>query len=244
MVRQFAAEEDVIVPDDIEPVSYEDVLNVRFKLVNAADWYAYDADYGVWVDKSDDNAFMRELVAAGEDIAVVGIVTPSPDAKATMLQPGLNYPASLVTHVIDQAAATQIVQDQLADPSVNVLTGKPFGEEDDEESAFNMDSLFTINSEALQAAFKIDQRKLSVDMSNTLNLQGVAANLPPAPEPDMAALTGSLDLELSDEQITGLVTNVMGAFQAYLKTLPPEEQAAAMTDFGGAFAKFLKSPAG
>ena len=244
MVRQFAAEEDVIVPDDIEPVSYEDVLNVRFKLVNAADWYTYDADYGVWVDKSDDNAFMRELVAAGEDIAVVGIVTPSPDAKATMLQPGLNYPASLVTHVIDQAAATQIVQDQLADPSVNVLTGKPFGEEDDEESAFNMDSLFTINSEALQAAFKIDQRKLSVDMSNTLNLQGVAANLPPAPEPDMAALTGSLDLELSDEQVSGLVTNVMGAFQTYLKTLPPEEQAAAMTDFGGAFAKFLKSPAG
>ena len=244
MVRQFAAEEDVIVPDDIEPVSYEDVLNVRFKLVNAADWYSYDADYGVWVDKSDDNAFMRELVAAGEDIAVVGIVTPSPDAKATMLQPGLNYPASLVTHVIDQAAASQIVQDQLADPSVNVLTGKPFGEEDDEESAFDMDSLFTINSEALQAAFKIDQRKLSVDMSNTLNLQGVAANLPPAPEPDMAALTGSLDLELSDEQVSGLVTNVMGAFQAYLKTLPPEEQAAAMTDFGGAFAKFLKSPAG
>ena len=244
MVRQFAAEEDVVIPDDIEPVSYEDVLNVRFKLVNAADWYSYDADYGVWVDKSDDNVFMRELVAAGEDIAVVGIVTPSPDAKATMLQPGLNYPASLVTHVIDQAAASQIVQDQLADPSVNVLTGKPFGEEDDEESAFDMDSLFTINSEALQAAFKIDQRKLSVDMSNTLNLQGVAANLPPAPEPDMAALTGSLDLELSDEQISGLVTNVMGAFQAYLKTLPPEEQAAAMTDFGGAFAKFLKSPAG
>ena len=244
MVRQFAAEEDVVIPDDIEPVSYEDVLNVRFKLVNAADWYSYDADYGVWVDKSDDNVFMRELVAAGEDIAVVGIVTPSPDAKATMLQPGLNYPASLVTHVIDQAAASQIVQDQLADPSVNVLTGKPFGEEDDEESAFDMDSLFTINSEALQAAFKIDQRKLSVDMSNTLNLQGVAANLPPAPEPDMAALTGSLDLELSDEQVSGLVTNVMGAFQAYLKTLPPEEQAAAMTDFGGAFAKFLKSPAG
>ena len=243
MVRQFAAEEDVVIPDDIEPVSYEDVLNVRFKLVNAADWYSYDADYGVWVDKSDDNVFMRELVAAGEDIAVVGIVTPSPDAKATMLQPGLNYPASLVTHVIDQAAASQIVQDQLADPSVNVLTGKPFGEDDD-ESEFDMDSLFTINSEALQAAFKIDQRKLSVDMSNTLNLQGVAANLPPAPEPDMAALTGSLDLELSDEQISGLVTNVMGAFQAYLKTLPPEEQAAAMTDFGGAFAKFLKSPAG
>ena len=243
MVRQFAAEEDVIVPDEIGPVSYEDVLNVRFKLVNAADWYTYDADYGVWVDKSDDNAFMRELVAAGEDIAVVGIVTPSPEAKATMLQPGLNYPASLVSHVIDRAAGSQIVQDQLADPSVNVFTGKPFGEEDDEDE-FDMDSLFTINTEALQAAFKIDRRKLSVDMSNTLDLQGVAASLPAAPEPDMAALTGSLDLELSDEQISGLVTNVMGAFQAYLKTLPPEEQAAAMADFSGAFSKFLQSPAG
>ena len=244
MVRQFAAEEDVAVPTDIQPVSYEDILNVRFKLVNAADWYSYDADYGVWVDKSDDNAFMRDLVAAGEDVAIVGIATPSPDAKATMLNPGLNYPASLTGHVIDQAAATQIVQDQLADPSVNVLTGKPFGEEDDDEAAFDMDSLFTINTEALQQAFKIDRNKLSVDMYNTLNLQGVASSLPPAPEPDMAALTGSLDLELSNDQINGLVTNVMGAFQAYLKGLPPEEQMAAAADFGAAFSKFLQSPEG
>ncbi len=244
MVRQFAAEEEVAIPGDIRPVSYEDVLGVRFKLVNAADWYAYDADCGVWVDKSDDNAFMRDLVAAGEDLAVVGIVTPSPDAKATMLNPGLNYPASLVDRVIERAEASQIVQDQLADPTVNVFTGKPFGEEEDDADSFDMDSLFTINSEALQAAFKIDQRKLSVDMSNTLDLQSVAASLPPAPEPDMGALVGSLDLELSDEQISGVVTGVMGAFQAYLKGLPPEEQAAAMADFSGAFSKFLQSPAG
>ena len=92
--------------------------------------------------------------------------------------------------MIDRAAGSQIVQDQLADPSVNVFTGKPFGEEDDEDE-FDMDSLFTINTEALQAAFKIDRRKLSVDMSNTLDLQGVAASLPAAPEPDMRSPTRS-----------------------------------------------------
>ena len=120
----------------------------------------------------------------GEDVKIVGIVQPRDDASATMLSSGINYPATLTDYVIDEAANSQIVKDQLADPSINVFTGKPFGEEDEDEDSFNMDSLFTINGDALQAAFTIDQSKLTSGMSGlSLDLSGLSARPSPSTRP-------------------------------------------------------------
>lgn len=46
-----------------------------------------------------------------------------------MLSSGIAYPASLTRHVMDTAAQSRLVQDQLADPQTNVLNGEPFGTE-------------------------------------------------------------------------------------------------------------------
>lgn len=65
----------------------------------------------------------------------------------------------MVNHIIDKAADSQIVKDQLADSATNVFTGKSFVEEADAEaSSFDMSSLFTIDGNKLQAAFQIDPR--------------------------------------------------------------------------------------
>ena len=226
MVEQFAAEEDVETPDDIHPYSYDDILSVTFKLVNAADFYQYDEEFGVWKDKSDDKDFVRSLVEDGEDLHVVGVVQPREDASATMLSAGLYYPSSLTRHVIDEAAASQIVKDQLAKPDINVFTGKPFGEEEDGESTFGMESLFTIDGDAIQAAFTIDESKLAVDMSSALNLQGSLQNMPEAPEPNMDEIAGSLDIDIPEDKVADLMGGVMQQYMAYLQdyatTTPPK----------------------
>ena len=213
-------------PDDIHPYSYDDILSVTFKLVNAADFYQYDEEFGVWKDKSDDKDFVRSLVEDGEDLHVVGVVQPREDASATMLSAGLYYPSSLTRHVIDEAAASQIVKDQLAKPDINVFTGKPFGEEEDDESAFNMDSLFTIDGDAIQAAFTIDESKLAVDMSSALNLQGSLQNMPEAPEPNMDEIAGSLDIDIPEDKVADLMGGIMQQYMAYLQdyatTTPPK----------------------
>ena len=216
MVEQFAAEEDVETPDDIHPYSYDDILSVTFKLVNAADFYQHDEEFGVWKDKSDDKDFVRSLVEDGEDLHVVGVVQPREDASATMLSAGLYYPSSLTRHVIDEAAASQIVKDQLAKPDINVFTGKPFGEEEDGESAFDMESLFTIDGDAIQAAFTIDESKLAVDMSSALNLQGSLQNMPEAPEPNMDEIAGSLDIDIPEDKVADL----MGEHHAAVHGVP------------------------
>ena len=217
MVKKFAAEEEVVPPTDIEQPSYEDILNVTFKLVYATDYYVHDDEFNVWKDKSDDTEYMRNLVANGEDIKIVGIVQPNEGASATMLSAGINYPTSLTDHVIEQAAGSTIVKDQLAHPDINVFTGKPFGEEDEGESDFNMDSLFTIDGDAIQAAFTIDESKLSVDMSNALNLESGLQNMPAAPAPNMGEIAGSLNIDLPVDQVSQLMSSLMEGYVAYLQ---------------------------
>ena len=183
MVRQFANEEEVTVPEDRLSFDYQDMLDVSFKLVNAADYYQRDDQYNVWVDKSGDEAYMANLVNNGEDLHIVGIVQPKPDTNITSLTMGIYYTPALVEHLVDEASQTQVVKDQLADPSVNVLTGKSFVEEEQEQDdEFDMSSLFTIDGEKIRAAFTIDQSKLQMDLSglqlDTSALDFDAASLP------------------------------------------------------------------
>ena len=168
MVRQFAAEEEVTVPTGLKPIAYDDILDVEFKLVNACDYYAYDNEYNVWVDKTDDEDYMAKLIEDGETISVVGIVQPREDVTVTMLNPGINYPASLVDHIIDYAAQSKIVKDQIADNAVNVFTDTPFVEEDNatDKDSFDMSSLFTIDEDKIKTAFSIDEDALSLDMDD------------------------------------------------------------------------------
>ena len=83
-----------------------------------------------------------------------------------------------------------------------------------------MDSLFTINGDALQAAFTIDQSKLSVDMSNALNLSSGLQNMPAVPEPNMDEIAGKIKFEVTPEQTRDIVDNVMAGYKKYLLTHP------------------------
>ena len=157
-----------------------------------------------------------------------------------MLSSGINYPASLTNHVIEQAANSTIVKDQLANPGTNVFTGKPFGEEDENDGGFAMDSLFTINGDALQAAFTIDQSKLSVDMSNALNLSSGLQNMPQVPEPNMDEIVGKIKFEVTPEQTRDIVDNVMAGYKKYLLTHPidPSDPDA----FNKSFSDYMATP--
>ncbi len=206
MVDQFVAEEDVAAPDDITDPTYDEILNVKFKLVNACDYYQYDSSYDVWRDKTDNESYMRDLINNGEDLSIVGIVQPKEDANASMLSAGINYPASLTDHVIDVAAQSQIVKDQLADSSIDVFTGKPFGE-DDGESRFSMDSLFTIDGNAISAAFQIDESALTAGLGDmNLDLSNVSVDMSSLPAFDAS----SIQPDMSQVDLTNMTFDLTG----------------------------------
>lgn len=215
MVRAFANEEEVNAPDDYMTLTYDQLMGVTFKLVAATDYYRYDSDYHVWKNKSDDADYMRDLVNSGEDVHICGIVKPKAGAKITSLQTGFYYTSDMVSHIIDEAADSQIVKDQLANSATNVFTGKSFVEEADaEDSSFDMSSLFTIDGNKLQAAFQIDPDALSVDMSS-VDLSGATSDLPAAPEMDPSEFQVSGQPTINKEAAAALMATVEKDYFAY-----------------------------
>ena len=196
MVQKFMAEEAVETPENEGPYTYDEILGKKFKLLNSTDYYEYDEEYKVWKDKSDNSSYMKKLVKNGEDLTIVGIVQPVEGATASMLTAGICYTPELTKHVIEKAASSEIVKQQLADEKINVFTGEEFGKEDHDNSKFDMDSLFSINADALQEAFQVDLSGFNMDLSSLSGLSsGLNVEMPDMP--DMSALAGNINLDES-----------------------------------------------
>ena len=232
MIQQFAQNQNVDVPTDFKTYRYSDFIGIQFKLVNAADRYLRDDDHNAWVDKSDDKDFMKSLVTSSETLTVVGVVQPKEDASASMLSSGIAYPAALTQHVIAAAADSQMVQDQLASPSINVMNGEPFGAED--ASAFDMSSLFRIDTDMLKSAFQFDTSKLNFDLSGAFDLDNGSVDLgslldpddfqldldlTETPDLDMSTLTdlfANMDLSVSEDKMQELAQKVLVGYKDYV----------------------------
>ena len=232
MIQQFAQNQNVDVPTDFKTYRYSDFIGIQFKLVNAADRYLRDDDHNAWVDKSDDKDFMKSLVASSETLTVVGVVQPKEDASASMLSSGIAYPAALTQHVIAAAADSQMVQDQLASPAINVMNGEPFGTED--ASALDMSSLFRIDTDMLKSAFQFDTSKLNFDLSGAFDLDNGSVDLgslldpddfqldldlTETPDLDMSTLTdlfANMDLSVSEDKMQELAQKVLVGYKDYV----------------------------
>ena len=232
MIQQFAQNQNVDVPTDFKTYRYSDFIGIQFKLVNAADRYLRDDDHNAWVDKSDDKDFMKSLVTSSETLTVVGVVQPKEDASASMLSSGIAYPAALTQHVIAAAADSQMVKDQLASPAINVMNGEPFGTED--ASAFDMSSLFRIDTDMLKSAFQFDTSKLNFDLSGAFDLDNGSVDLgslldpddfqldldlTETPDLDMSTLTdlfANMDLSVSEDKMQELAQKVLVGYKDYV----------------------------
>ena len=212
MIEQFSKEEQVNTPDISDSYSYEDMLKIKFKLVNASDCYEYDSKYKVWNDKSDNEKYMKNVIDKAEDIKIVGVLQPKEGVSAYMLQTGIYYPVELTTHVIENAENSKIVKEQLKSPKVDVFTGKKFGEEDD-SSSFDMNSLFEIDTNAMKKAFKIDKSKIKVDTSS---LNKAIKNMT-LPEFDFNTALKSIKFSVSEDEKKALVNDLMEGYKEYLK---------------------------
>ena len=182
MVKQFSEEEDVKLPDTEIDVTYDDILGMKFKLVSATDFYRYDDEYGVWVDKSGDEEYMKGIVDSGEDLVITGIVQAKPEANAAPLSMGIYYIPSLTRHIVEKASASDIVKKQLENRDRDVFTGKTFTElEEDNGTEFDMSSLFSIDENALSNAFSFD--------SSAMNFSGFDASSLDVPPMDLSGVT-------------------------------------------------------
>lgn len=142
--------------------TYEDILNLKFKLVSACDYY--EKKNGVWVDKRSDADFLTELVNNGTKIQVVGILKAAEDSSAQLISGSIGYLSSLTQFVSEAAANSEIVKEQLAAPDTNVFTGGEFIEITENTSA--TDILGALSSEQRRQLLQMnEENRMSVLMS-------------------------------------------------------------------------------
>ena len=229
LIDAFAKEEPYDKELTRAEFDYEDFIGLTYKVVNYADLYSYDSEYNVWVDKQDDRAYMRELISNGLDITRVGVVMASEDSDMAMLQTGVGYPFELIERMVERSAASRITQSQLSNRYVNVFTGNEFGSEED--TGFDMDSLFSIDENAFANAFKFDTSKIAVDpaaLSGLSNLD-ISSIITPdqlsidpstLPEVDLSEILSDIDLDIDMDKVSEAVQNILEAYLEYASKDP------------------------
>ena len=114
---------------------YDELLNLTFKLLLNTDYY--EKVNGIWVDKSNDEEYMKQKIEEAEEIKVVGIIKPNENAVVTNSSVGgVLYTNDLEEYVINKINEAEIVKEQKENPDVNVITGLEFSDEE-----FNIDNL-------------------------------------------------------------------------------------------------------
>ena len=105
--------------------TYDEILGLKFKLVVNTDYF--EKENGVWVDKSNDKAYMKNVVDNAEEVKVVGIIRPAEDAKTTSLYSGaVAYKSDLMKHLINKVNESEIVKEQKENPDTDIFTGIAF----------------------------------------------------------------------------------------------------------------------
>ena len=231
ILQQYAQNQKIDLPTDYGTYTYDDFLGMTFKLVNKADCYVYDTEHKVWLSKLNDEAYMQQLVADSEELTIVGIVQPKADATSTILHSGLDYLHDLTYHVIDQAANSEIVRQQLADPDINVLTGEPFDAAGN--SMLDIASLFSVDTDALKDAFQFDTSALHFDLDGAFDLTDDSFDLAtlidpssfkldlsglplPDMEMDMGELFDGIELNISQDGLQTLMKKILNGYKRYL----------------------------
>ncbi len=107
--------------------SYEELLNLSYKLVLNSELYQQDAS-GRWIDMSADAAFMKNAVDNGVEIKIVGIICEKETSVAGYMTGILGYNHSLIEYVIEQTANSEAVKAQAADPETDIFTGMKFAD--------------------------------------------------------------------------------------------------------------------
>ncbi len=111
---------------DISKYSYDEILNMEFKLVNTGDYFVKNKKTGLWEDNRENSYYVKSLVDEGMTIKIVGILKPDEDNTLSIGTGGIGYRTDLMDYAVSENAKTEVVKAQLADQTKDVITGLEF----------------------------------------------------------------------------------------------------------------------
>ncbi|MBO4419317.1 MAG: ABC transporter ATP-binding protein/permease [Oscillospiraceae bacterium] len=251
MVRSFSQGEAVNSDGPPLRLRYSDLLGITFKVLPASSLYTYDAEYKVWADRSSDEDWLRNAVETAGDLTIVGVVKPGEDMSNPTLNYGIVYPASLANHLRALSADSDVTRQQLADRSVDVFTGLPFGETERERD-MDLSALFSVDEEAISRAFQFELGEdgdldlsafdlsgldfSGLDLSGAVDPNAFSAAMPRLSQSDISYLMSGVKLQIDAEDLRDLFTQLLSGWLEVARQDPatdPDRLAPALRDYLG-----------
>ena len=169
-----------------ESFSYEEICSKTFRMILPTEFYQKNPD-GTYTDITGTDAGLSFLYASPErtiELKISGILRPNDDAVASMMQGAIGYTNALTQYAINRAAESDIIKAQLADPTVDILTGLPFKSDDDEgftnaEKAEKIKGYFATLTAAQKAAIYTDIMSVIPEDMLTAGVEQTMATLTP-----------------------------------------------------------------
>ena len=215
---------------DISPLgsySYDDFLGKEFLMIPSSAFYTYDKDYKVWTDHSGDKKYVANLLEDAEKLKIVGVIQPHKGSSASTSYVGIGYTADLTKHIIDVAENSDIVQQQLQNPDIDVFTGKAF--DDTEESGdMDMSSLFGVDEDAVSKIFSFEDSGLDLsgfdlsgldfsdlDLSGAVSASDLSGLMPQLGEDEVTQLLSGIHINMTAQSMEELFTKLLNGYRAY-----------------------------
>lgn len=157
--------------------SYDDLLNLQFKLLLNSDYY--QKQNGLWVNKEDDDNYLKEKINNAETVKVVGIIKQNEQsAVSTSVTSGIGYTKQLKEYVVEKSNDAQIVKEQKENKDVNVFSGLKFPTDEDTSTMENLTAeqrmaMSKLSSEEI--AQMMETYSANKDSSYEKNLQKLGA---------------------------------------------------------------------
>ena len=242
-LQEYAKNKNTQAPTGYGTYPYDTFVGLKYKIVTNSDYYVYDEERQIWRNRSDDEAYVEQLVDNSAELTIVGVGQPRADASSTVLPIGVAYTHALTNYAIDHAAESEVVKQQLADPEVNVLTGERF-DADQRKTDLDISSLFSVDTDMLKDSFQFDASKLQFDLSGAFDLQDGSfdfssildpsafqldlsdldlsdidmsdVELPDMDALDLSQLFADMDLSVSEDALQSLMKKIMNGYKRYI----------------------------
>ncbi len=152
MISKIMAGESVEATGEPMEWTYDELMDLSFKLIDASDKYKYNESYDVYEDMSADVAYMQDVYDNALDLKIVGVVCLNENTTTGSLMTGIAYTKELTEYVIAEATESEIVKKQLEDREVDVFSGKRFDDES-QETGLDFQDMISVDTELLSSAF-------------------------------------------------------------------------------------------
>lgn len=221
-VKAYTAGKIIKMKSKRKQFDFDDFVGMKFKLVDSYKCYKYDKKYKVWASKKEDDQYMKKLINDSQDIKIVGVVSPKKNASAKMLYSGIYYNSDLIDGMIDRAAKSDIVKDQIKRKNINVFTGKKF--DDNKKTGLDLTKIFSFDKDAMKKIFSFDTKALK---SKSFGFD----------EKSMSNMFKDAGKKASRKEVEKLFDSLLKGYRKYAQS----HKADSFEDLSKGFEKYMKS---